>query len=168
MRPHARAVLAGFVVLAALCLAGCKAVPQAASDQPISMTAIDGESHVSWCSEPATLTRIQVFFSPDDGDNAVLISDVSGKLPVARGQELTVKQVLNDWGYDIAERASDRPQVISITLYYESPSGAEGWFAVEMTGEDGTDVRESWPEGLWVWASGVVSKDRCGMPSAQF
>lgn len=163
-----RSLIAVAFLGATLSLGGCGFLPESQVDHPISMTVVDGEAHLSWCTGPSVLTRVQVFYSPD-GDNAILVADGVGTEIVEDGDDIAVGALLEEWSTERLDYEPNTIRAIDVTLYYTSPdSGDEGFYSVAMDADEGKNVLRSWPEGKWIWASGTVSSDRCGMASSKF
>jgi hypothetical protein len=166
VRRSAAAVLAA---TAACLLSGCSFLPQVPLDQPVSLSIRNGQPVVAWCGGEADVVRVRVYYGTATADDAQLVIDASGRMPVSSGAHIAPTSLPDDWHVEQAPYEGTELSEIGVTVNYESSEEGEealpGNFMADFDLADGESL-DSWPEGSWKWANGDLSSDPCGMPSA--
>ncbi len=165
-----RPLAVGAVVLASsLVLSACAFLPGVPEDQPLSLAVRGGTPILSWCAPSAEIVRVRVYYGTVSADDAELVIDARGRLPVAPGAEVTPDGLPEEWVVERHEYAGAELSEIGVTVDYEARDAegelVEGSFGADFENEGASDL-DSWPDNGWIWANGTVSTDPCGMPSS--
>lgn len=164
-----RGLAAGVLVGATACLlSACSFLPEVPLDQPISLSVRDGQPVFAWCGGEADIVRVRVYYGTATADDAQLVTDASGTMPVSSGVQILPASLPHDWEVQQWPYEGTDSSEIGVTLDYESPDEGRGAVPGNFIADfdlDG-DGLASWPEGSWKWANGASSSDPCGMPSA--
>lgn len=150
-------------------LSACSFLPQVPLDQPISLSIRDGQPVVAWCGGEAEVVRVRIYYGTSTADDAQLVADASGRLPVSTDAQIALTSVPDDWHVEHWPYEGTELSEIGVTVNYESlkegEDAAPGNFMADFDLDSGESL-DSWPEGSWKWANGDSSSDPCGMPSA--
>lgn len=157
------------VLASSLVLSACAFLPGVPEDQPLSLAVRDGTPILSWCAPSAEIVRVRVYYGTMSADDAELVIDARGRLPVAPGAEVTPDRLPEEWIVERHDDAGAELSEIGVIVDYQARDAegelVEGSFGADFESENASDIG-SWPENEWIWANGTVSTDPCGMPSA--